>query len=90
VVSIVPDAAATRMLHWGQLSGFKLVEVPLNKHLNTGEPVERVKTRKERKLEAELEAEDLSEDEFYLDDFLRASEAQLDNMERRMDSQERS
>lgn len=80
VVSIVPDQAATRMLHWGNLSGFKLVEVPLNKHLTTGE---RLKNRNDRELE-ELSAEELSEDELFVDEFMRASEAQLDDLERRM------
>eukprot|EP00435_Cladocopium_sp_Y103_P047100 s2_g13.t1 len=82
VVSIVPDQAATRMLHWGNLSGFKLVEVPLNKHLTTGE---RLKNRKDRELEEfEESAEELSEDELFVDEFLKASEAQLDDLERRM------
>lgn len=79
VVSIVPDQAATRMLHWGKLSGFKLVEVPLNKHLSTGE---RLKNRNDRELE-EFSAEELSEEEFFVDDFMRASEAQLDDLETR-------
>jgi len=80
VVSIVPDQAATRMLHWGTLSGFKLVEVPLNKHLMTGERVQRVKTRQELKREAEFE--ELDEDEMFVDEFVKASEAQLDRLER--------
>ncbi|CAJ1415129.1 unnamed protein product [Effrenium voratum] len=62
-VSIVNDQAATRLLHWGTLSGFKLVEVPLRTHLTTGGPAARPPS-KEREEEDDLE--ELSEEDFFL------------------------
>jgi len=53
VVSIVSDQTATKMLHWSRLSGFRLMEVPLNVHFTTGE---RVKRRQPRFSEEDVDA----------------------------------
>jgi len=54
VVSIVEDSVANKMMKWSNLSGFKLIEVPMKKNIKTGEPAERLLTRRQQRAAAEL------------------------------------
>ncbi|CAE7667603.1 unnamed protein product [Symbiodinium pilosum] len=55
VVSIVDDDVATKILKWSEISGFKLVEVPLKQNIKTGEPAERMLTARQKREAAKLE-----------------------------------
>ncbi|CAE7226434.1 ddx31 [Symbiodinium sp. KB8] len=54
VVSIVEDSVANKMMKWSNLSGFKLVEVPMKRNVKTGEPAERLLTKRQKQAAAEL------------------------------------
>ncbi|CAE7368926.1 dhh1 [Symbiodinium natans] len=55
VVSIVPQMTATKIWKWSSLSGFKVVEVPLRRHIKTLEPAERLLTARQKQAAAELD-----------------------------------
>ncbi|CAE7196580.1 ddx31 [Symbiodinium necroappetens] len=54
VVSIVEDSVANKMMKWSNLSGFKLVEVPMKRNVKTGEPAERLLTKRQKQAAAEI------------------------------------
>ncbi|CAE7840326.1 unnamed protein product [Symbiodinium sp. CCMP2592] len=54
VVSIVEDSVANKMMKWSKLSGFKLIEVPMKTNIKTGEPAERLLTKRQQRAAAEL------------------------------------